>query len=262
MHYLLGLSIACGSLYLAFLKLGVSPAYYFDEVALLTVLGGTTAVAVITLPWNLSSDMLRCFRYLLGGLVSKPKTSLANTARVVQSRGTIELKKESGLANEILRDGIELIGLGFKKRKIESILGERIYQYLGRLAKIGTSIRGLAKYPPAFGLVGTVFGLVSLMRSISETSNSQEIGSKMAVALISTLYGLLLSNLIINPAGEKISAFTLQEKKEGELALQGVLLATERQPFLEANEILNSFVMKEDRLTLSSSKESERDQVA
>jgi hypothetical protein len=72
----------------------------------------------------------------------------------------------------------------------------------------------------------------------------------MAIALVATLYGLLTANLFINPAGERILNRTLFEAKEGELALQAVLLASRGTPILQSQEFLNSFVPDDSRVNI------------
>jgi chemotaxis protein MotA len=162
------------------------------------------------------------------------------------------------IIGQTMIDGVELIGLGFNEEKIEMILEERLFQWNERKTKVANAIRSLAKYPPAFGLVGTVLGLVSLMRAISDGASSSEAGFRMAVALVATLYGLLTANLVLNPAGENVLKSTSEERHAAELALQAVLLAAKGVNLLEAQEMLNSFVAPEERINiLGSTRDSE-----
>jgi chemotaxis protein MotA len=101
-------------------------------------------------------------------------------------------------------------------------------------------------------LVGTVLGLVSLMRALADSQGAQETGLRMAVALVATLYGLLLSNLVINPAGEQVSRLASEVKKDSGIALQGILLASERTSLLESQELLNCFVSPEFKVNFLS----------
>jgi chemotaxis protein MotA len=251
MIFISGFLIATFSILASIFELRQSALTYFDIVAMFMVLGGTAAVAVITMPWDLRTEIAMCFKFLIKGKTRRPRLLLIDAMKVVQFKGATDPSHLKGLGGEILRDGTELITLGFKADKIEAILGERIHQAHERINKVGHSVRSLAKYPPAFGLVGTVLGLVSLMRAVSDNANSQEIGIRMAVALVSTLYGLLMANLVLNPAGERMGKFAADEKRDGEIAMQGVLLAADDTPALEAHEMLNSFVQKRDRLQLN-----------
>jgi chemotaxis protein MotA len=178
--------------------------------------------------------------------------------RIVETRGTATQHDEDlqyTLAGEILSEGSEMLALGFNATQIQTILGERIHHTSERRLRIAHAVRGLAKYPPAFGLVGTVLGLVSLMRALTENSSSSETGVRMAVALVATLYGLIVSNLVLNPAGEAILKQAMNEKHDAELMLQALLLAADGSSLLEAHEMLNSFVQKKHRRSFAQSEE-------
>jgi chemotaxis protein MotA len=253
MIYPLGLIIAFISIALSVFHLRQSVFSYFDLVALLVVFGGTTAVAVITLPWEYRGELKKSFKDLFSARKRNPRELLGECMSLVQTAragGTFSEFRTEGPAGDVLRDGAELLTLGFSAEKIETILGERIRQSTDRANRVANAIRSLAKYPPAFGLVGTVLGLVSLMRTLSDGGNAQETGLRMAVALVATLYGLLVSNLLLNPAGEHVLKFSVEDEKDGEIALQAVLLASERASLLEAQEMLNSFVDRKSRINI------------
>jgi chemotaxis protein MotA len=251
--FLIGIAIALSSILLSVFHLHQSVTAYFDDVAVFVVLGGTCAVSVITLPWELSNEVLRSLR----GLFQLSPVSRKDTIRAAidalahyQQRGTTPDISVPGLAGDVLRDGFELISLGFETQSIQAILQTRIDEHAAAYERVANSVRSLSKYPPAFGLVGTVLGLVSLMRAISDGMSSQETGIRMAVALVSTLYGLLIANLLINPAGETILKNAIEDGKCGEIALQAIVLAAERNSILEAQELLNSYVGAKKRISI------------
>lgn len=255
MLYLFGLLVALASIVGSVFHLKQTLVTYLDFVAIAVVFGGTVAVSLIVLPWNYRNDIFSAIGKLLSfqgrrfnALAKECMTFIWN-----QSSGQNTPILFKGLAGDVLRDGAELISLGIPAEKIEIILFERIHQRTSTFHTIAQSFRSLAKYPPAFGLVGTVLGLVSLMRSVADGSPSQEIGIRMAVALVATLYGLLLANLIINPAGESIQRAAVEEKKEAEVALQAVLLSAEKVTLLVAQELLNSYLPAQDRINMISS---------
>jgi chemotaxis protein MotA len=161
---------------------------------------------------------------------------ISDSSRVSIEHGVPELTAR------ILREGSELIQLGLSTERIEVILNERVFQAGRRMRRVGTAVRNLAKYPPAFGLMGTVLGLVNLMRGISTGLTAQQTGLEMAVALVATMYGLLIANFIVNPAGEMIMKKAHEDEESAEIALQAVILAADKTSALEAQEILNSYV--------------------
>ncbi|MCB0414001.1 MAG: MotA/TolQ/ExbB proton channel family protein, partial [Bdellovibrionales bacterium] len=157
---------------------------------------------------------------------------------------------ESKFEEQILLDGYELIELGFSPEKIQMVLEERIYQVEKKKAQISNSIQSLSKYPPAFGLAGTVFGLVELMKAVTEGLPAQQTGIKMATALVATMYGLIVANLFVNPAGELLKKIYEDENRLYEIALHTVMLAAEQSNLLEAQEMLNSHVEPHERVNV------------
>jgi chemotaxis protein MotA len=246
----LGLLIAFTSLAISVMHLRQSADSYYDFVALAMVLGGTFAVAVITIPWEYWSDIKSGLSLMMAPHRRNQKDIIQTGIQFVENPLTPEVSGVHGLAKEIFIDGAELISLGFNEDKIESILKERVYQGGYRARRLANAVKSLAKYPPAFGLMGTILGLVNLMRSLSAGLTAQQTGLEMAVALVATFYGLILANLILNPAGEMILRKATEEEEAGELALQAVLLSAERISVLEAQEMLNSFVAKKDRVNV------------
>ena len=252
MGFLFGLVIAVRSLFAAALHLNQEAKHFWDFVAFACVMGGTVAVAVMTIPWQ--------YRRLVGAAALSlfRGSSKEDGAIVVESidfmramqNGTVDFAPSTSVAGEILRDGMELVSLGFTKEKIHTILEERILQSFERSQKVANSIRALAKYPPAFGLAGTVLGLVTLMRKVSEGADAKQTGILMAIALMATFYGLLVSNLLINPAGEFLVKNALADRKKAEIALHSILLYLEGASLLEAQEVLNCYVTKESRVNV------------
>lgn len=265
MNYILSLFIATGAIFAALHHLGQGPEKLWDFVAFAMVIGGTIAVGITILPWKLSRPMFRYFRYLWLHWHPSQKHFLEKSLTVIQAHRAgrqVSEFKPNYIEEKILRDGLELIHLGFSSEKIEGILKERLNSHCQVGHKISASIRSLAKYPPAFGLAGTVFGLVELMRAVSAGVPAQETGTKMAIALVATLYGLLVANLLVNPAGEFIKKLVQEEENLGTIAIQTVLLMRENANLLEAQEILNSFVQDHERVNLISQPPSELGELA
>lgn len=253
MLYFVALAIAGLSIFGSMVHLQQTFMSYWDAVAFFVVFGGTIAVALATLPFSVYHEIWDSLKRLVR-LEKWDTTDLAKDCvqlvQGVQSNIAVFEPKSQGLPGEVLRDGFELITLGFSPEKVVDILDERIHQSWERSQRVANALRSLAKYPPAFGLTGTVLGLVTLMRSVSEGAGARETGMQMAIALVATMYGLLIANLVINPAGESILKFAVDEKKRAEMAVQGVFLAAQRVPLLEAQESLNSYLSKPNRINL------------
>lgn len=250
--YPLGIIIAGIAMFASVKHLGQDISSYYDVVALSVVLGGTFAVTVVTIPWEFSKDIFKGIGFLLGKRNSSMKTVVADCINFIQqaSQGVYNSPKSTRLYHKILSDGFELTGLGLSSDRIEQILIERVQNYSKRQKKVANALRSLAKYPPAFGLMGTVLGLVNVMQGVSHGVDGKETALKMAIALVATMYGLIVSNLIINPAGEMILKRANEEESQGEIAINATLLLKERASLLESQELLNSFVSDEHRVNI------------
>lgn len=262
MFYLLGILISIACMIASIFHLHQDLLNYFDVVGVMVVTGGTISVMVMTFPWHLRTEISQALgRLFLGHPIDLKvwNEHCFNFVRNVKSGQYPETHIPKTFAETVLLDGAEMIQLGIEAKMVESILDERIHNWSERSVRVSSAFRSLAKYPPAFGLVGTVFGLVSLMRAISTGSSSAEVGVRMGVALIATLYGLLISNLLLNPAGERILVMAQEERKAADIALKSVILAiTSDVSLVESQEILNSFVASKDRLKTFNSFKAER----
>jgi chemotaxis protein MotA len=224
---------------------------YFDLVALLMVLGGTIAVGIILVPWNLHRDLKDCLIDLFASRSPSYKKVLTDCINTIRSRTVdADINSSNQIYAQVLRDGIELVNLGFSSAKISEILLERVQAYGRRKRKVANSIRNLAKYPPAFGLMGTVLGLVNVMRGVSSGMDGKQTALEMAIALVATMYGLVVANLFINPAGELVLKKTVEEESFGEIAVTAISLLSESTSLLESQEVLNSFAPSEQRISI------------
>lgn len=249
MSYLLGMCACAISLYLGLLAIGQPPQNFFDEVAMAVVLGGTLAVGVVVLPWK----KVATIRSSIFGVLKPFSRSHRFLVRecldfVRDTRAGSAIVRTKGYCGQILEDGKELMELGFDAGEIEEIVGDRIERNLETINAVAAAFKGLAKYPPAFGLIGTVFGLVELMSAITEGLEPAQTGSRMAIALVATLYGLLMSNFLIAPLGEALVKRAKDEQESFQICLDAVVMAAKRTSLLKAQEQLNSHVEVHQRV--------------
>ena len=254
MSYVIALVLAFISFAVSIHHLHQGFSNYFDFVGLLVVCVGTLSVGVVLFPWRQMDSFQQLIKSSFGPLETKSKILVQDGYQLVvmsQSQTTFQFKTQAmGLPGQLLMDGAELLQLGLSKESIENILVQRTLHSLERMRQFVNIFRSLSKYPPAFGLVGTVLGLVSLMRAISEGAGSSETGLRMSVALVATLYGLLLANLIVNPFSEFINKRIQEIENLSEIAIQAVMLASDTsRSTVESRELLNSYVDASSRLS-------------
>jgi len=252
MPYILGILLSLGSIYGGMYVLEQQVGMYFDHVALSIVVGCTFAVSIIILPWTQFKTILQSLLYLI-------KPTNYNYPQLVKEClhfiGNVDnkdpfLSQKDDQPHRVLREGKELIDLKFSVEDIEAILQERISQAMESKLEVAKAFHSLAKYPPAFGLIGTVFGLVDLMRAITNGLEPAQTGAKMAIALVATLYGLVVANIIVAPIAECINKQITDERKQTDIALQTILLASQKENLLVSQEMLNSYIARNKRVNV------------
>ena len=122
--------------------------------------------------------------------------------------------------DDFMRTGLEMAVDGAEPESIKSVM-EAELNYLTERHKKGQSIfMSLGNYAPAFGMIGTLMGLIAMLRTLDDPSN---IGAGMAVALITTFYGSLLANLLFLPIAGKLKNRSDHEIVLKEMMVEGIL---------------------------------------
>lgn len=240
MKVLIGFIIITAGFYISLDHLEQSITQFWDVIAFAMVVFGTAAVGVMSMPSLRTKHIFHIFYRNISSNHGLREDCIHNSLNLMKGNSpSLEIKR---IDQKILVDGVELLKLGFSTSKIESILMDRIEKYVDDSVTIGQWLRGLAKYPPAFGLAGTVLGLVHLMKGLSEGADPKETGIRMAVALIATFYGIVVANIFLNPIGDRIMSSTKEDQNLAEISLNAILMMSENTNFVEATEQMNNFI--------------------
>jgi len=128
---------------------------------------------------------------------------IVKISKAVAIKGEDHLEKVlKGMENEFMRDGLQMLVDGYSKKELEEILNNRIQQYHGQESNAAGIYRTMATLSPAFGIIGTLIGLIAMMQSMGE--DITRIGPAMATALTTTLYGALFANMLYMPIATKV----------------------------------------------------------
>ena len=101
-------------------------------------------------------------------------------------------------------------------------------------------LRTLSSFAPAFGMFGTLLGLANMLQTLSY--DPSQIGTGMAIALITTMYGVLLSNLVFKPMALRVERIAEKRIESLRILLEGILLMNERGSPSAIRETLHSLV--------------------
>lgn len=124
------------------------------------------------------------------------------------------------LDDEFMKTGLRLVVDGTDGAVIRGIMESEMSQIESRHLNFIGIVNQWAGYAPGFGMIGTVLGLVGMLRNLEDKSS---LGPNMAVALITTLYGCLLANWILGPMGTKLAGQNTNEMRTKEMIIEGVL---------------------------------------
>lgn len=254
MYNLLGFVFAAFLIKTSLSILGVDTEFYIDEVAFIIVFGGTLAAMIISFPskflfWFFSAPF-QIFKNRRPNMVYGVEVLIGIAEDNKTKRMSLKKLLGDKKVDPFLKEGIELYLLDLPKNEFKNIMTERIYRSRQRDEEWVNLFRRLAKYPPAFGLVGTVLGLISLMRSVGDGANAAQIGINMALALIATLYGLAFSNFVLAPISENFQKTAEESKVFKELMLEGLLMTFDQGSALAVQEMLNSYLEPRQRVDI------------
>jgi chemotaxis protein MotA len=203
---------------------GAAPAAFFDLSALLLVGGGALAAMLIAMPlrngWNSLRVCRRVFfnrRPNLTAVISEI-VGLAHTAR---RDGILALEARLlEVSDPFLALGLQMAVDGNRPEVIEETLRIKMDAIALRHKEGRLGLEQMGRYAPAFGMIGTLLGLIVMLGNMH---NPEAVGPGMAVAMLTTLYGLLLANLICLPFAEKLQLLSKQEMLAMEVMLRGIV---------------------------------------
>ncbi len=240
MNLILGfIIVSCGFIF-ALDHLNQDVSHYWDVIAFSMVVLGTLSVSIITAPPLKLITIMRFFSHGLRNGGGLREDTIHNSMNLF--KGNIPNGKVKRFDQKVLVDGLELLRLGYPTDKIENILRQRIDNYANDAVTIAGWVRGLSKYPPAFGLAGTVLGLIHLMNGLSDGSGPKETGMRMAIALIATLYGIIVANIFVNPVGDRLMGRAKEDYNLAEISLETILMISRKTNMITAIETLNNYL--------------------
>lgn len=122
--------------------------------------------------------------------------------------------------DEFMKGGMRLVVDGTDPDVIKKVLYTNLNQIEGRHQKGIDFVGGWNTLAPAFGMIGTLLGLIGMMANLEDTAS---VGPNMAVALITTLYGSLFANLFLTPLKMKLTDRNADEMLVKEIMIEGIL---------------------------------------
>ncbi|RMF43585.1 MAG: motility protein A [Planctomycetota bacterium] len=221
---LIGFLLAIG-LIIGSIMMGSAPFTAFIDIpSVLVVFGGAMAAGMMAFPLKsflaLPMVMKKAFLNKQEDLLEIIQQLVA-LAEVARRDGLLALEgKMAEIENPVIKAGLQMAVDGNDAETIESVMRTEM-EAMARRHKEGKSILDqLARFAPAYGMIGTLMGLIMMLSDMSDPSS---IGAGMAVALITTLYGAIAANVGFQPFAEKLGLLSKYELNAMELVVRGVL---------------------------------------
>jgi len=255
--FLSAIGIFAGTVVLSF-----SNSYaVYDYKSVLIVFGGTLATTFICFP---ASDVLTMFRIFINRILGRRTRDydlLIKEILVVAKasyRGTRAIEAIlPEIKDHFLREGAEILTWAtddVPQDELQRLLETKAMTHYRNYSSEAGIFRTIAKFPPAFGLMGTTIGMIALLQSLGDSANAKEmIGPAMAVALITTLYGLALANFIFVPIAENLAKQTEEDQTARMMVVEGLMLIKKQLPAIFIEEYARSFLLPSRRPAKNSS---------
>lgn len=197
---------------------------FFDPVSAILVMGGTSAALLVNFTFDELKNVftgIKDFFAFRSPELFEYLEMFSEFSRVARREGLLALDRRlDGNADEFVRFGLEMAVDGIEEAEIDDMMKMRIGEEAKKRGMLAKFFNNSGLYAPAFGMIGTLIGLIQMMQNLDDPS---QIGAGMAVALITTFYGALLANLVFLPISAKVKGQTEQIMKARQMVRTGVL---------------------------------------
>ena len=198
---------------------------FLDPASMVIVFAGSLMVLLMrsTLP-----DFINAWaKVLMKTILNKNEDAseiieqIVSMANISRRDGVIALEGQMGeIQNAFLQTGIGMVVDGTDAETIESKLNNDLELMTYRHANASGVFKSWKDIAPAMGMIGTLVGLVGMLQNMSDP---KAIGPAMAIALLTTLYGALIANVLAGPLAEKLDNYSADEQNVCALILEGVI---------------------------------------
>lgn len=211
----------------------------FQGAAFLIVFGGTLGAVMLQSPLNVFVTGIKMGRWVFVTPQLSPQRliyQITSWSSLVRRDGILALEMQIAASRDpFVKKGLQLLVDGNSAEKIREVLqvdNHTFEQLRFQSARVWESAAG---YAPTIGILGAVLGLIHVMQSLGEPS---KLGSGIAVAFISTIYGVGLANLVFLPMASKLKMLILQQMAMREILVDGLVsIANGEHPRFVENKL-------------------------
>lgn len=242
------LGLVAGAIVLVTLiMMGGDLRMFVDVHAFIVIFGGAFAATLIRFPLSSIFHGLPLglkFAFSLRRMTQRDLIDeISNLAEVARKQGPIGLEKVE-VEDTFLAKGIRLVADGYDVDFIRDNLERDRDNFLTHLDEGQKIYRAIGDCAPAFGMVGTLIGMVQMFANMTDPS---KLGPYMAVALLATFYGATVANLFCLPIADKLHGKLVDEEINRTLIIDGVLMIRDAKSPSVVREMLLAYVPEKNR---------------
>lgn len=178
---------------------------FFDPSSIAIVVGGTISALMVSYPGSTFKKVPKHFKIAIFPTKFNPVEyidQITNFAKEARINGLLALEdKLNDVRDPFLKTSLLLVVDSVEPEKVKSLLSNELDNLEERHMQDLNFYLKASEYAPAFGMVGTLIGLINLLANLSDT---ESLASNMSVALVTTFYGVILANLLFKPIASKL----------------------------------------------------------
>lgn len=233
-------------------------ASFIDMPSVFITFGGAISATIMSVPVKYLKDIPKNMKVLMKrekinlNLYIDAMEELAKEARL---KGLLVLEEKINtleLQDEFLKYCVMLIVDAIEPTKVRAQIENEIDCIEARHASAWKAFDTLGSFGPAFGMLGTLIGLINMLANMDTSQGADSLGKGMSVALVTTFYGSFLSNMICAPISNRLKAKHDEEMITKELIMEGVLSIQSGENPKYIREKLNSYITYQERGSMTS----------
>ena len=218
---------------------------------LVIVFGGMSTTAFMSFPAEDVRQAIRAIVAMLKGVAADPLhddlrrdlEEIVGWARIGYEKGTRGLERGlpgQGVPDPLMRYGLNLVVSDYTEPDVRAMMKTAADLNYERGCIPVDVLRGMSSHAPAFGMVGTLVGMVSMLHDLQD--NAGAIGAALAIAFLCTLYGVLAARMITMPAASWLEQQVERRRLRDELIAEAMALLACRKPPTFVRDRLNGFL--------------------
>jgi chemotaxis protein MotA len=206
---------------------------FFDLPSLFITLGGTLGATCFSYSWETLRGLGSIIRTVLTSTADSLETHAGKITQLAQLNHTGGLRAlenhEAELRDPLLRRAVNMIVDMRPEGEVRAVIEHEFFLCASRYEAARQVLLTIGKLLPSFGMVGTLIGLVLLLRQAT-APDPQSLAPALAMAVLTTLYGAVFANLLVLPLAAKVQMFIQSQEMLVRLTMEGAVLIARNQP--------------------------------